>query len=204
MIVKFSGSPSLCNTYFIGEEGKPCILVDPGDNRDNRLDRYIDAHHSSLSSILLTHGHYDHIIGLTNLKHRAKIYIGEGDERCLNDDKYNLLPGLEITGFDVETLVDGERLSFLDLPAITAIATPFHTEGSFCFYIEKEATLLSGDTLFHLSYGRTDLPGGDEHKIASSLSKLRSLPPATKIYPGHGEKTMLENELRFNPGFKLR
>lgn len=200
MIVKLSGNPSLCNSYFIGEDKKECFLVDPGDNANNRLDKYIDKHFSSLKGILLTHGHYDHILGLRNLAHKAPLYIGAEDERCLTNDKYNLLEGLEISGYDVHQLSDGDTLEISGSP-IEVIATPFHTEGSVCFYLSQENVLISGDTLFHLSFGRYDLPGGDGRKVQASLNKLKRLPPNTKIYPGHGENTVLETEFRFNPGF---
>ncbi len=202
MIVKYANNPQFANTYFIGLEGKECFLVDPGDNSNGKIDKYIDRHYSSLKGILLTHGHYDHIYGLTNLAHKAPIYIGYNDIRCLTDSKYNLCPGLEIEGYEVISLYENDILS-LDELSIKVIETPFHTEGSLCFYIEKLRSLISGDTLFHLSYGRYDLPGGDKNKIRSSLSKLARLPKETIIYPGHESNTILENELKYNPGFKL-
>lgn len=200
MIAKLSGKPSLCNSYFIGEDKKECFLVDPGDNTNNRLDKYIDKHFSSLKGILLTHGHYDHILGLRNLTHKAPLYIGAEDERCLTNAKYNLLEGLEISGYEVYQLDDGDELKVND-QIIKVIATPFHTEGSVCFYLKQENALISGDTLFHLSYGRYDLPGGDGRKVRASLNKIKTLPSNTKVYPGHGESTVLETEFRFNPGF---
>ncbi len=203
MINKLVGSPSLCNSYFIGEKGGSCLLVDPGDNTNNRLDHYIDAHYSSLEGILLTHGHYDHILGLLNLTHKAPLYVSEEDLKCLSDSKYNLLRGLEIDWDDIKTVSDGEKLVFPGISEIKVIATPFHTEGSVCYYLPKENALLSGDTLFHLSYGRCDLPSGDESLVSSSLSKLKKLPTETKVYPGHGESTNIGNELRFNPAFQL-
>lgn len=203
MIEKLSGNPSLCNTYFIGERGKGCILVDPGDNGNGRLDRYIDAHYSSLEAILLTHGHYDHILGLLNLEHKAPLYLSAEDEKFLYESKYNLLEGLEISWGKIEILLGGERLLFPEVGEIEVIATPFHTEGSLCYYLKNENALISGDTLFHLSYGRCDLPSGNERLVGSSLKKLSKLPKETKVYPGHGESTTLDNELRFNPGFHL-
>lgn len=200
MIIKLTGNPSLCNSYFLGEEGKECFLIDPGDNSNNRLDRFIDKHYSSLKGILLTHGHYDHILGLLTLTHKAPLYIGVGDECCLLDGKYNLLEGLEINGYSIHSLYDNDEVVLGD-SSIKVITTPFHTEGSVCYNSAKENALISGDTLFHLSYGRYDLPGGDGRKVHTSLNKLKSLPSMTKVYPGHGENTVLETEFRFNPGF---
>ena len=202
MITKISGNPSLCNSYFIGNYGEDCILVDPGDNSNGRLDRFINNHFKNLSAILLTHGHYDHILGLLNLKHDAPVYVGIEDERCLSDSKYNLYPSLSIDSIKIVPLYGGETLKFGSIE-IKVIATPFHTEGSVCYYLKQDNALLSGDTLFHLGYGRTDFPGGNPLKIEDSLRKLVTLPKETKVYPGHGESTTLGNELRFNPGFSF-
>mgnify|MGYP002521062354 CR=1 FL=1 len=202
MITKLSGNTTLCNSYFLGDYGKDCILVDPGDNSNGRLDRFIDNHFKTLSAVLLTHGHYDHILGLKSLKHQAPVYLGIGDERFFTDSKYNLYQSLTIDNIMPILLYGGETLKLSSIE-IQVIATPFHTEGSVCYYLKQESALLSGDTLFHLSYGRTDLPGGNPLKIENSLRKLIVLPKETKVYPGHGESTTLENELRFNPGFSF-
>lgn len=82
---------------------------------------------------------------------------------------------------------------------IKIIETPFHTDGSICLYLENQNALFSGDTLFHLGIGRTDLPGGHEQYILDSLKKLAALPHTTKVYPGHGEMTNIDNEMRYNP-----
>ena len=203
MIEKLVGNHPLCNSYFLGEKGKECILFDPGDNKNNRLDRFIDAHYSSLEAILLTHGHYDHILGLLNMKHKAPLYLSFEDEKFLNESKYNLLEGLKISWERIVTLTGGESLLFPSIGTIEVIATPFHTSGSLCYYSKERNALISGDTLFHLSYGRCDLPSGNERLIGESLKKLAKLPIETKVYPGHGEGTTLANELRFNPGFRL-
>lgn len=177
--------------------------MDPGDNAYARLDRFIDAHYHSLLAVLLTHGHYDHIYGLLSLEHKAPVYIGSDDVRCLTVPKYNLMQGLILDNIEKHEVFDGDILA-IGGNKIRVIATPFHTEGSVCYYLEKDNALISGDTLFHLSYGRTDLAGGDERKVQNSLSKLAKLPTQTKVYPGHGEATTIGNELRFNPGFSLR
>lgn len=200
MITKLIGSPTFCNTYILGDYGEECVLIDPGDNKNNRIDHFIDKHFKKLSAILLTHGHFDHIYGLKNLEHKAPVYIGQEDEKCLTNPKYNLCPSLSIEDYKIETIFDGEKISFGKLD-IFVIATPFHTSGSVCFYLKSDNALLSGDSLFHLSYGRTDLPGGDDSMVFSSLKKISALPSSTKIYPGHGEMTILENEIKFNPGF---
>jgi Zn-dependent hydrolases, including glyoxylases len=95
--------------------------------------------------------------------------------------------------------VDDEDEIRLSSFLFKVIATPFHTEGSICFYLPKEKALFSGDTLFHLSVGRTDLPGGCERFKASSLRKLLMLPDETTVYPGHEGNTTIGKERIYNP-----
>ncbi len=187
------------NTYIVGEEGEPCLVIDPGSNENHCLDRYIDKHHGgTVLAYLLTHGHYDHIYGLASLTHKAPVFIHEADVGYLTDDRYNLLKGLKIEGYEAHLLGDNETINIGGY-RIKTIHTPFHTPGSVCFYFEKEKVLFTGDTLFHLSVGRSDLPGGNIKQMGSSLSKLRKLPDETKIYPGHESSSDIGTEKRLNP-----
>ncbi len=192
-------SPYLANTYVIGNENSPCIVIDPGNNENGCLDRYIKKHHNGVVlAYLLTHGHFDHILGLSDLTYKAKIYVHEEDEIFLTDDRYNLLKGLAIKGYEVETIKDNETLKIGD-SSFLVIHTPFHTSGSVCYLLDSENALFSGDTLFHLSVGRSDLPGSAPRKMESSLKKLLMLDENTKIYPGHGPSSTLKAEKRLNP-----
>ncbi|MCR4562453.1 MAG: MBL fold metallo-hydrolase [Bacilli bacterium] len=188
-----------CNTYVVGNEGEPCFVIDPGYNIDSSLDRYIDKHHRGIvMGYLLTHAHSDHIEGLLSLKHQAQIFLMREEEEVLYDPKKNL--GVDFGDLDLGCyLLDDEDEIKLGQYLIKVIHTPFHTVGSCCYYIEEGGVLFSGDTLFHLSIGRTDFPTGSSKQVESSLRKLIKLPLDTRIYPGHNEKTTLENELRFNP-----
>lgn len=87
---------------------------------------------------------------------------------------------------------------------IATFHTPFHTKGSVCFYLPEEGWLFSGDTLFKGSIGRSDLPSGSFRTITTSLIKLQSLPESVTVYPGHGPKTTIGNELKFNRYFQKR
>lgn len=194
------------NIYVVGNEGEPAIIIDPGSNLDSHLERYISRHHGGkIAAILLTHGHIDHIEGLRTLKTGAPIYLSVYDAKYLSDPKFNL--SRELTGEDfvyenpnLRFLEGGERLSFtLPKAEFLVISTPFHTPGSLCFYNEDERALFSGDTLFHLGIGRSDLPGGRSRDIKSSLQKLSVLSEETRVYPGHGEGSVMGSERRYNP-----
>lgn len=195
-----------CNTYVLGEEGKPCVVIDPGYNKNGSLDRYIEKHHGSVLGYLITHGHCDHIAGLQDLQHEATVFMMAEEVDFLSDPDLNVSRSLfgkeglvldKIQPYEVDDQDEIRLASYL----FKVIATPFHTRGSCCYYLEKEGVLFSGDTLFHLGIGRTDLPTGSERSVSSSLAKLAALPLSTKVYPGHGGLTSIRNELAYNEAF---
>jgi len=205
-ISKFNpGEDKTCNIYIIGEEGGPCIIVDPGSNDNDFLDRYVDKHHSGkILAILLTHGHYDHIRGLVSLKHNTTVMCHVDEEEFLEEPAYNgsgwhedmdeiVLKDISAYLLSDEDEVNVGRYTF------KVIHTPFHTRGSVCFLEEKEKVLFSGDTLFHLTIGRSDLPTGSSRTIESSLRKLVKLPDEVKVYPGHGPSSTMGVEKTKNP-----
>ena len=200
------GDDYVCNIYIIGDEGEPCIIVDPGADPNQFLEKYVNKHHGGqIAGFLLTHGHYDHIEGLKLCSIKAPVYLHVLEEEFLTEPSYNLslnfLDDLSICGLNTAPFVDGDILN-IGKYKIKAIHTPFHTRGSSCFYFEDEHILISGDTLFRLSVGRTDLPTGSSRTVESSLLKLISLPPETKVYPGHGPSSTIGDELRLNPYLK--
>jgi glyoxylase-like metal-dependent hydrolase (beta-lactamase superfamily II) len=206
-ITRLNYGPDYCNTYIVGEEGGPVVLIDPGYNRDHVLEKYLAKHHEKLLGILITHGHYDHIAGLkdwTNLE-TIPVFMGEDDIPCLEDSKLNVSKGLFGQGFSLEGVnpypAEDEDEIKLGNYIFTVIATPYHTRGGVCYFLEEDRQLFSGDSLFHLGIGRSDLPGSEPSEQANSLHKLAILPKETIVYPGHGPQSSIANELAYNSDF---
>lgn len=195
-----------CNIYVLGEEGEPAIIIDPGSNEGGALDRYIEKHHRGcVSAILLTHCHIDHWLGLLSLRHKPKrVYapLGEKDgflSSCLNLSALMKGESLALREEELTCFADGETLNVAGFEEIETLMSHFHTPDGAAYYFKEAKTLFSGDALFHLSVGRSDLPGGNERSLDDDLRVFAILPPETKVYPGHDESTTIGNELRYNP-----
>lgn len=184
------------NTYLL-VSGTHALVVDPAVSVDAILQaaRQEDAF---LEGILLTHGHFDHLLSLDTLRDALslKAWIHSKDAELLTDGRKNAFYtffGQERCFRPAEELLsDGQVLPLGD-EAVTVLHTPGHTPGSVCFLCGD--FLLSGDTLFAEGYGRCDLWGGSMELLTASLASLRSLPPDLTLYPGHGAPTRLSNGL---------
>jgi len=155
-------------------------------------------------AILLTHGHFDHIMAAKELKEtwNVPIYACEKEIDVLTDGQKSLVAGYFREPYTITpdvTVKEGDELSIAGF-TWKVFETPGHTIGSCCYYIEKESVLFSGDTLFAGSYGRTDFPTGSGRQIAESVRRLLStLPDDTMVYPGHMDTTTIGFEKKYNP-----
>ncbi|MBQ7258712.1 MAG: MBL fold metallo-hydrolase [Paludibacteraceae bacterium] len=192
------------NTYIVSDDEGHVLLVDPAccsQYEQQQLYRYIEDMRSKISGfqlqIVATHGHLDHLWGapwaceqwhMPVLMHEADIEMAKAMQ-----EQYNWF-GIraEAKPFPIKKLEAGE----LGMKGLDVIETPGHTPGSVCLYWPEEKKLLSGDTLFCMGYGRTDLPGGDIGLLFRSLNRLFALPSDVQVYPGHGEDTTIGAEKR--------
>jgi len=196
--------PISCNCSILGdEESREAVVVDPGGDATALLMR-LHRLQLKVTQILLTHSHIDHVGGAMELRREsgAPILMHGDDLELLRaigmQAQYLGLPTQEPVTVD-QNLADGDVIEFGGRK-IEVLHTPGHTLGSVCFYLRDEAKLLSGDTLFCGSVGRTDLPGAAPEKIMPSIhDKLMTLPDATEVFPGHGPVTSIGDERTGNP-----
>lgn len=191
------------NCYIVScTRTKEALIIDPGGNTSDIV-AYVRANNLTVKAIVDTHGHGDHIASNDDLRDAlgAKLYIHEKDQAMLASAEQNLslyigVP-LELRPAD-ECLKEGDKLSIGDIE-FTVLETPGHTPGGISLYTD-EGAVFSGDTLFYLSVGRTDFPGGSMRQLNNSITeKLFTLPDDTTVYPGHGPATNIGTEKMQNP-----
>lgn len=191
------------NCYILwNEETMEAVIVDPGAY-DRKVKQCIGENQLKPVAILLTHGHFDHMMGVTPLRADypdIKVYICKDDVCILEDPRKNLSASYTdpATPYADVLLEDQEKIRLIG-KTFTFLQTPGHTAGSGCYYLEDEGILLSGDTLFSYSMGRTDLPTGNALHMQASLRRLMELPDAVKVFPGHSGPTTIERERKGNP-----
>ena len=203
---RFSLGVLYTNGYLFWDENtRDAFFIDPGGKTDEVTD-FLAENNLNLKMILLTHGHIDHIAGIHQLVKFVgdNIFIGKNDAFMLKNPSHKLqaLLGVHCNGVEnFKTVEEGNVIDFFGYK-IKVIETPGHTEGSVCYLIsdnEEHKILISGDTLFAQSVGRTDLDGGDELKLENSLKKLAELNDSLHVLPGHGPDTSIGEERELNP-----
>ncbi|MGW0517296.1 MBL fold metallo-hydrolase [Crossiella sp. NPDC003009] len=213
-VAGFPAGPLAANCYLLAaDEGEACVIVDPGQDAEELIEQALRQYRLTPVAVLLTHGHLDHVFSVTPVcdGHDVPAWIHPDDRALLSDPARGF--GVDAADFfggklalrepkEIRELGDGQQLEIAGL-SFTVDHTPGHTGGSVCFRTGAEEggrLLLSGDTLFAGSIGRTDLPGGDSGKIMESLrAKVLPLPDDTVVLPGHGSPTTIGRERAGNP-----
>lgn len=196
------------NCYVVSDETKECIIIDCGafyEKEQKAITQYIEAQGLKPVDFIATHGHVDHHFGdrFVYEEYGLKVKVHQADAFLMQllQEQAEAFVGVKLSD-DFPSV--GEYLNLDDIISFgthqfTLIETPGHTPGSVFFYCQDEHVAFSGDTLFHLSIGRTDLQGGSMFQMIQSLRMLSQLPDNTKIYPGHSEPTTIGTELAGNP-----
>lgn len=182
------------NCYIIREAAsKTCCVVDPGYSPDLIL-KYIRENGLELEAILLTHGHFDHVGGVKAIAMETDCDV------YLRAEELSMPPMMTAGKLYYTKIYPASGTLNLAGLTIRVIHTPGHTPGSVCLIVDD--TMISGDTLFAGSCGRTDFPGGSWAQMNASLKALAALPGDYQVFPGHGESTTLNEERKYNPYMK--
>ena len=190
------------NCYILTENDRTCVLIDPAGD-EKKLLHQLETRNLTPEAILLTHGHYDHILAIPAIQSRwsdVPVYCHTADcpEELTERDMGQVFP--TVSAFqNLRPLQDSQVIHAADM-SIKVLTTPGHTPGSVTFQVA--GALYTGDTLFYLSIGRTDFAGGSYPQIQDSLNKLSALPGDYHVFSGHGPATSLEFERRNNPYMK--
>lgn len=207
VIIPLTVGSLLTNCYLVAcEKELEALIIDPGfsEMEEKYVFGEIIKRNLQIRYIVNTHGHVDHISGNLKIKEKtqADILVHYEDAEMLKNPFKNLSAMLGLTVVSPPPdmmLTDGDKIKVGSLE-FEVIHTPGHTPGSISLYCKREKVVFTGDTLFAGSVGRTDLPGSSYKKLMGSIrEKLLSLPNEAIVYPGHGEKTTIGKERRWNP-----
>lgn len=199
MIKRLVVGPLQENCYIVGN-GKSCVIIDPGDEADHIINE-VENEHLEVKGILVTHGHFDHIGAVNELKsyYHAEVYATKDtSDMMLNwDENLSVMIGGEKYIVDdvkiIKDTIEVDGLSF------QVYETPGHAKGSCLYYYASENALFTGDTLFRGGCGRIDFPTGSQTAMMQSLRKIKQLTFDADVYPGHGPQSKLSLEKRNNP-----
>lgn len=198
-IIKIVSEIMDVNSYILLNEKNEAIVVDPSFETQ-RIINVLEEEKLNLIAVLLTHGHFDHIAGVDELREYKKVpvYINKKDALMLTDASLNGSAGMyyPVTVEKADVEIDNQIVNIGSFE-VKALNTPGHSKGSMCFFIDD--IMISGDTLFNMSIGRTDLKGGSFDEMKTSLEKLKLIDKDYVVYPGHGLSTSLKHEVDVNP-----
>ncbi len=202
-VKQFVVGPVQTNCFFaVNDDTKETLIIDPGAEAKG-LAAAIEKEELKPAAILLTHGHFDHASAAAELAERfgIEIYAEAHEKETLEN------PGLNLSGWQGREeayhagvyLKDEQEIDLAGFH-IRVLATPGHTVGGCCYFFSYQNALFAGDTLFHMSVGRTDFPKGSMSELVRSIrEKLMILPDAVTVYTGHNENTTIGTERMYNP-----
>ena len=195
------------NVYIVtDEETGETAVVDPSLAEESLLEKVKDK---NVKYILITHGHFDHFCGANLVKEKtgAKVVVHKEDEEMLLDSRKNEFRnnyGYDMEPVIAEILVEDGSALMLGNTEFTVMHTPGHTKGGVCYLFTEDGIMFSGDTLFRLTAGRTDLYGGNARTELMSLVKIGELEGDYRVYPGHDDETTLDFERKNNRYMRTR
>lgn len=189
------------NCFILHGSGDQVLVVDPGGDAE-RIAETLVRQKVSVAAWLLTHGHADHLSALSALVRDfpAPVCMHPLDAGWAFSSRNQILPFYKATAAPdapIREIRDGSAWNDAGL-SYTVFGTPGHTPGGVCFYFPEARTLITGDTLFAGSAGRTDLPGGDAGLLTASMKRLGAFTDDVRVYPGHGPATTIGHEKRTN------
>ena len=188
------------NYLLIDEDSKEAALIDCTDYI-SELGAVLNEYDAKLKYILLTHGHFDHIMGVPKIKQEfgAKVYLHKDDKELVdNSDEFMISVGMQpFEHPEIDKYIDEGEEIYLGKNKIEVIHLPGHTQGGVGYLVD--GMLFSGDSIFLESIGRTDLPGGNHKQLIESIkNKIFSLDGDTILYVGHGTNSTVEHEKKYN------
>ncbi len=198
LLESFSTGPFDTNAYLLGcEKQQKGIFIDPGLGSKDLLVTATQKYHLQIEAIFLTHSHWDHFGDVAALKKvtDVPVYVHKDDVDNVIQPGVDQLPLMfPIEGVKIDHFLEEGGLYKVGDLEIEVLHTPGHSPGGVCFFLREEQVLFSGDTLFKGTIGSLCLETAEANAMWESLKKLSKLPPKTRIYPGHGPSTRLENE----------